>query len=136
MTTTTSPTTVEEPPGRKCDFCGDRVQAVRRVALDGDRLAVSAVHSEDPLWLYEREGAGGSAPRVVAKGVDHVAQRIKQVARDSGVVCFENVPLARALHARCEIGDVIPEDLFEAVASVLAYVYRVQGERLTATAGA
>lgn len=81
---------------------------------------------------YEREGADGGAPRVVAKGVDHVAQKIKQLARESDVLCFENVPLARALHARCEIGDVIPEDLFEAVASVLAYVYRVQGERLTA----
>lgn len=81
---------------------------------------------------YERDDAGGSAPRVVAKGVDHVAQRIKEVARENEVVCFENVPLARALHARCEIGDVIPEELFEAVASVLAYVYRVQGQPVSA----
>jgi flagellar biosynthetic protein FlhB len=80
---------------------------------------------------YDREGADGGAPRVVAKGADFVAQRIKEVARESGVLCFENVPLARALHARCEIGDVIPEELFEAVASVLAYVYRVQGERVS-----
>lgn len=85
---------------------------------------------------YERQGADGGAPRVVAKGVDHVAQRIKQVAGESGVVCFENVPLARALHARCEIGDVIPEELFEAVASVLAYVYRVQGEHVPASVSA
>ena len=81
---------------------------------------------------YERDELQGSAPRVVAKGVDHVAQKIKQVARENGVICFENVPLARALHAECEIGDSIPEELFEAVASVLAYVYRVQGERVTA----
>ncbi len=81
---------------------------------------------------YERDSIHGAAPRVVAKGVDHVAQQIKKVARDSGVVCFENVPLARSLHARCEIGDVIPEELFEAVASVLAYVYRVQGEHVSA----
>ena len=75
---------------------------------------------------YDRSGEDGMAPRVVAKGVDDVAQRIKQIARENEVVCFENVPLARALHAQCEIGDFIPEDLFEAVASVLAYVYRVQ----------
>lgn len=76
---------------------------------------------------YDRTGEDGMAPRVVAKGVDDVAQRIKQVASENQIVCFENVPLARALHAQCEIGDFIPEDLFEAVASVLAYVYRVQG---------
>jgi flagellar biosynthetic protein FlhB len=85
---------------------------------------------------YERERADGGAPRVVAKGVDEVAQRIKQMARENDVVCFENVPLARALHARCEIGDIIPEELFEAVANVLAYVYRVQGEQAPAAVSA
>ena len=65
------------------------------------------------------------APRVVAKGVDHVAQRIKEVAREAGVVVYENAPLARSLHARCEIGDSVPVELYEAVAQVLAYVYEV-----------
>lgn len=77
---------------------------------------------------YERDDANGSAPVVVAKGVDHVAQKIKQIARDNGVVLFEDVPLARALHANVEVGDAIPEQFFEAVAGVLAYVYRVRGE--------
>jgi flagellar biosynthetic protein FlhB len=81
---------------------------------------------------YERSAEGGSAPRVVAKGMDQVAQRIKQIARENDVICFEDVPLARALHAQCEIGEYIPEDLFEAVAAVLAYVYRVRGEHVGA----
>ncbi len=81
---------------------------------------------------YEQEAGEGHAPYVVAKGVDHVAQQIKKVAAESGVTLFENVPLARALHAQCEIGDEVPEELFEAVASVLAYVYRVQGEAVPA----
>ena len=78
---------------------------------------------------YERpeEGCLQRAPTVVAKGVDHAAQRIKEVARGAGVVLYEDVPLARALHAQVEIGEEIPESLFQAVASVLAYVYRVQG---------
>ncbi|MCB9914219.1 MAG: flagellar biosynthesis protein FlhB [Planctomycetes bacterium] len=76
---------------------------------------------------YDRDQAAGRAPVVVAKGVDHVAQEIKRVAAEHGVMQFEDVPLARALHAKCEIGDEVPEDLFEAVASVLAYVYRMQG---------
>jgi len=74
---------------------------------------------------YERDSAEGSAPLVVAKGVDVVAQRIKEVAGEAGVTLFEDRPLARALHARTEIGDEVPVDLFEAVAAVLAYVYRV-----------
>jgi flagellar biosynthesis protein FlhB len=77
---------------------------------------------------YDRHSTDGGAPEVVAKGVDLVAQKIKEIARENDVICFENVPLARALHAQCEIGDVIPEDLFDAVANVLAYVYRVQAE--------
>lgn len=79
---------------------------------------------------YERQGPDGAptgAPRVTAKGVDAVAERIKELARESGVLCFEDVPLARALHARCSLGDEVPIDLYQAVAEVLAYVYRVQG---------
>ncbi len=73
-----------------------------------------------------------SAPRVVAKGVDLVAQRIKEVGREANVPLYEDVPLARALHARCEIGDEIPAELFTAVAEVLAFVYRVQGTKQSA----
>ncbi len=73
-----------------------------------------------------------SAPRVVAKGVDLMAQRIKELGREANVPLYEDVPLARALHASCEIGDEIPSELFTAVAEVLAYVYRVQGTRQSA----
>jgi flagellar biosynthetic protein FlhB len=81
---------------------------------------------------YDRIGENGGAPYVVAKGVDLVAQRIKEVAREAGVIVYEDRPLARALHASTEIGDVIPAELFQAVASVLAYVYRIQGEPVPA----
>lgn len=76
---------------------------------------------------YDREAPAEKrgAPRVVAKGVDLVAQRIKEIAREAGVVVYENAPLARSLHARCEIGDSVPVELYEAVAQVLAYVYEV-----------
>ncbi len=80
---------------------------------------------------YDRTSES-AAPRIVAKGVDQVAQNIKKVARANDVPCYEDRPLARALHARTEIGDEIPEDLFQAVAQVLAYVYRLKGETVTA----
>jgi flagellar biosynthetic protein FlhB len=69
--------------------------------------------------------AGARAPVVVAKGVDLVAQRIKEVARESGVPIREDVPLARALHAQCEIGEEIPAALYQAVAAVLAQVWEL-----------
>ena len=68
------------------------------------------------------------APRVVAKGADHLALRIREIAREHDVPLVENVPVARALH-KLEIGATIPEELFKAVAEILAYVYNLKGRR-------
>lgn len=70
-----------------------------------------------------------AAPKVVAKGMDFMAQRIKKVAAESGVPCVENVPLARALFKTVKIGQQVPRALYQAVAEVLAYVYRLKGGR-------
>ncbi len=67
-----------------------------------------------------------SAPQVVAKGAGVVAHRIKEVAREHGVPVVENRDLARALYAQVQIGKTIPENLFQAVAEVLAYVYSLR----------
>ena len=72
---------------------------------------------------------GMVAPRVLAKGQDLVAQRIKDIAREAGVAIVENKPLARALYASTEIGDSVPQELYQAVAEVLAYVYRLKHRR-------
>lgn len=66
------------------------------------------------------------APFVVAKGVDYVAQKIKYIAKENGVIMVENRPLARSLYSQTEIGQAIPEEFFKAVAEVLAYVYRLK----------
>ena len=72
---------------------------------------------------------GMSAPLVVAKGQDLVAQRIKEIAREARVPIVENKPLARAIYAAVQIGDAIPQELYQAVAEVLAYVYRLKNTR-------
>lgn len=73
---------------------------------------------------YERTGM--SAPVVVAKGQDHLALKIRAIARDKGVPIVENVPLAQALYKGAEVGDQIPGALFGAVAEVLAYLVRIR----------
>jgi len=72
---------------------------------------------------YEEKGM--SAPVVLAKGSQLVAERIKELAREHRVPIVEAPPLARALHRHVEIGEVIPGTLFTAVAQVLAYVYQL-----------
>ncbi len=76
--------------------------------------------------------SGSSAPIVVAKGVDNLATKIREAAKDAGVMIVPDPPLARTLYANVEIGRQIPEDLFHAVAQLLAYVYRVAGLRRAA----
>ena len=67
------------------------------------------------------------APKVIAKGADHIAERIRKVAAENDVPLVENKPLAKALYRMVEIGDYIPAELYRAVAEVLAYVYRLKG---------
>jgi flagellar biosynthetic protein FlhB len=76
--------------------------------------------------------AGSEAPVVVAKGVDHLAFKIREIAREHGVMVVPDPPLARTLYAGVDVDRQIPEDLFQAVAQLLAYVYRVAGATRTA----
>jgi flagellar biosynthetic protein FlhB len=74
---------------------------------------------------YDQNAMG--APRVVAKGTDRLAMRIRDLARDAGVPVLEAPPLARALYTHVEIDGEVPAMLFAAVAQVLAWVYQLRG---------
>ncbi|MBI2712384.1 MAG: flagellar biosynthesis protein FlhB [Bdellovibrio sp.] len=73
---------------------------------------------------YDREKM--AAPKVVAKGADLIAQKIKQIALEAGVPQVENVPLARTLFKSVKVGQAVPRALYQAVAEVLAFVYRLK----------
>ncbi|WP_059104597.1 flagellar biosynthesis protein FlhB [Shouchella shacheensis] len=88
-----------------------------------DVIITNPIHVAVAL-RYESEKA--DAPCVVAKGVDFAAERIKAVARSNDVPMVENVPLARALYAHVELNQPVNEDMFQAVAEVLAYVYKLK----------
>lgn len=75
---------------------------------------------------YDRDSF--DAPYVVAKGVDLIAENIKKIATENSIPLVENKPLARALYDSIDINEMISEDLFEAVAEVLAYVYSLKDE--------
>jgi flagellar biosynthetic protein FlhB len=75
--------------------------------------------------LKYTEGKMG-APRVVAKGADEVAAKIREIAAKNNVPLLEAPPLARALYKHAELGDQIPEALYTAVAEVLAYVFQLR----------
>jgi len=67
-----------------------------------------------------------AAPRVIAKGADLLAMRIRDLARDAKIPVLRAPPLARALYTHCEIDREVPTALFAAVAQVLAYVYQLR----------
>lgn len=70
-----------------------------------------------------------NAPIVLAKGQDSLAARIVQVAEQHSIPTIENVPLARALYAQAELNQEIPPDLYEAVAEVLVYIFKLDGSK-------
>lgn len=70
------------------------------------------------------------SPKLVAKGKDLSAQRIKDVAKENNVPVVENPPVARAVFSSVEIGDFIPGDLFKPIAEILAYIYKLKGKNL------
>jgi flagellar biosynthesis protein FlhB len=77
--------------------------------------------------LYDPEK--NDAPLVVAKGKDLLALRIKKIAEENDVPLYEDKPLARAMYDMVEVGSPIPSEFFEAVAQIIAYVYKLKGKK-------
>ena len=86
------------------------------VVINPVRLAVAITYKPGEM----------PAPKVVAKGAGKIAQRIREIARENGVPLVENKPLARNLYKTVDVGRDIPDDLFQTVAELLAYVYRLK----------
>jgi flagellar biosynthesis protein FlhB len=95
----------------------ETVQKADVVVTNPDHVAVALKYDRD------RDGA----PRIIAKGLDFRAEAIKTIARESEVPMLRNVPLAHAL-LRTEVGQEVPEELYDAVAEVLNFVYQLKNE--------
>lgn len=103
--------------------------ARRRMMKDVPKADVVITNPTHVAVAIQYKPGSDSAPKILAKGLDEVAQRIKQVAKDNGVPLHEDVQLARALYKACDIGDEIPANLFKAIAQILAYVFRIKNEK-------
>ncbi|SET43275.1 flagellar biosynthesis protein FlhB [Paenibacillus sp. NFR01] len=106
-----------------------RRMAMQRMMSEVPKADVIITNPTHFAVALKYDGSKMEAPQIIAKGQDYVALRIRELAKEHGVVTMENKPLARALFQRTEIGDVVPADLFQAVAEVLAYVYKLRGKR-------
>lgn len=95
-----------------------------------DALLVNPTH----IAIAIRYRAGDQAPRVTAKGKGQLAEIMRDLARAHQIPIVEDIPLARLLYRRVKIGGRVPAETYRAVATILAFVYRVTGRRTGATA--
>ncbi|WP_397537527.1 flagellar biosynthesis protein FlhB [Rummeliibacillus pycnus] len=103
-----------------------REMAMRRMMQEVPQADVVITNPTHYAIALKYDDETMDSPKVVAKGTDFIAQKIKLIAKENDVVMVENRPLARAMYDQVEIGQHIPDEFFKAVAEVLAYVYRVK----------
>jgi flagellar biosynthetic protein FlhB len=104
-----------------------RELAKRRMLADVKRADVVLTNPTHVAVALRYRPDEGGAPRVLAKGADELAQKIKDAARGAGVPIVERRALARALFRQAQIGQEIPSTLYKAVAEILAYIYSLRG---------
>jgi len=101
------------------------MQQIRGAVPQADVIVTNPTHYACAL-KYDPEKM--HAPKLIAKGADFMAMQIRLVAAGAGVPIVERPPLARAIYREVEIGHEVPAELYEAIAEVLAYVYRLEGK--------
>ena len=103
-----------------------RQLAYKRMMTDVPKADVVVTNPTHLALALKYDAGKMTAPKVVAKGADIIAQKIKEIAKKHNVPIVEDKPLAQALYKAVDIGDEVPEKLFQAVAQVLAYIYKLR----------
>lgn len=98
--------------------------------LDATQTATVVITNPTHYAVALKYEVGMAAPQVVAKGIDFLALRIREVATENGVEIVENKALARTLYKLVEVGDHIPESLYRVVSEIIRYIFRVKGTKL------
>jgi flagellar biosynthesis protein FlhB len=103
-----------------------RQMARKRMMSDVPKADVIITNPTHYAVALKYDPAHMGAPTVVAKGMNIIAQKIKEIAKEHDIPIMEDKPLARAIYKSVEIGEQIPESLFKAVAEILAYIFQVR----------
>lgn len=106
-----------------------RSLAVQRMMQEVPKADVVITNPTHYAIALQYDADTMEAPKVLAKGKGYVALKIREKAEALGIVTMENKPLARALYEHAEIGDTVPEHLFQAVAEIFAYVYSMKKKK-------
>lgn len=118
---------LEGDPQIKSKIKGKQIEMARNRMLQDVPTADVVITNPTHFAIALKYEVGESfAPKVVAKGQDLLAQKIKSIAKDNNVPMHEDVQLARALYKVCEVGQEIPDNLFQAVAQILAYIFKLK----------
>ena len=105
-----------------------RQMSLRRMMTEVPKADVIITNPTHFAIAIKYDTTKAEAPIVVAKGKDIIAQKIKEIAKDNNIPTVENKPLAQALYKSVEIGDMVPAELYKAVAEVLAFVYSLKNK--------
>lgn len=112
-----------------------REMAHRRMMQDvpeADVIVTNPTHISVAL-KYDKETM--ISPEVIALGADHMAMRIREIAKENDIPLVENVPLARSLYKTVKVGEAVPRSAYKAVAEVLAFVYKLKRKRKAVNGG-
>lgn len=125
----------EGDPQMKAALARQRRKLMSRIMESVPKADVVIVNPTHYAVALKYDATSSNAPVVLAKGVNLLALRMREVAEEAGVPVIQNPPLCRAIYKATRIGQEIPPDLYEAVAEILAFVYRLRlGGGLRATA--
>ncbi len=121
----------EGDPAVRSKIRSKQVELAKKRMLSAVRTADVVITNPTHLAIaLKYEPKRMIAPMVVAKGQDYLALKIREIAKEEGVPIVEDKPLAQTLYKAAEVGEYIPVELYQAVAEVLAYVYRLKGRRV------
>jgi len=107
-----------------------REMANKRMMADVPKADVIITNPTHIACAIQYDPKSMAAPKLLAKGADLMAQKIKDIARENNIPIVENKPLARTIFKTMKIGHVIPRELFTAVAQVLSYVYKLKRKKV------
>jgi flagellar biosynthesis protein FlhB len=106
-----------------------REMAQKRMMADVKKADVIITNPTHISIVIRYDNTTMIAPEVIGKGQDHLALKIREIAKENDIPIVENVPLARALYKTVKVGEGVPRSLYKAVAEILAFVYRLKRKK-------